>query len=185
MNPLGKEIRAVPGRLSSGVSQMSVSGSLSVCLSGRLRQERKDFSSTSGRISASMNPPGKEIRAVPGRLSSGVSQMSVSGSLSVCLSGRLRQERKDFSSTSGRISASMNQLGKEIRDLSLVVFVKRGNTSLLPADESEPRWIRLEIKSLMHHPNITSKVSTTVSTVRRQQQQQVLPQFSIHLYNER
>jgi len=125
MNPLGKEIRAVPGRLSSGVSQMSVSGSLSVCLSGRLRQERKDFSSTSGRISASMNPPGKEIRAVPGRLSSGVSQMSVSGSLSVCLSGRLRQERKDFSSTSGRISASMNQLGKEIRDLSLVVFVKR------------------------------------------------------------
>jgi hypothetical protein len=78
----------------------------------------------------------------------------------------------------------MNQLGKEIRDLSLVVFVKRSKTSLLPAEESQPRWIRLEIKSLMHHPNITSKVSTTVSMVRRQQKQ-VLPQFSIHLYNER
>jgi hypothetical protein len=77
----------------------------------------------------------------------------------------------------------MNQLGKEIRDLSLVVFVKRSKTSLLPADESQPRWIRLEIKSAMHHPIITSKVSTTVSMVRRQQQ--VLPQFAINLYNER
>ncbi len=178
---------AVPGRLSSGLSQISVSGSLSVCLSGRLRQVNKDFSSTSGRISASMNPLGKGIRAVPGRLSSGLAQISVSRSLSVCLSvclsGRLRQANKYFSPTSGRISVSMNPLGKEIRDLSLVVFVKRSKTSLLPADESQPRWIRLEIKSAMHQPFITSKVSTTVSMVRRQQQ--VLPQFAIHLYNER
>jgi hypothetical protein len=78
---------------------------LSVCLSGRLRQANKDFSSTSGRISASMNPLGKEIRAVPGRLSSGVSQISVSGSLSVCL----------------------------------VVFVKRTKTSHPPVDESQLR----------------------------------------------
>jgi len=81
----------------------------SVCLSGRLRQANKDFSSTSGRISASMNPLGKEIRAVAVSLQECLKFLSLVLCLSVCLS------------------------------VCLVVFVKRTKTSLSPVDESQLR----------------------------------------------